>query len=214
MVARDLGLREYEPVWREMRAFTDARGGRDPDQLWLVSHPPVFTFGQAGRPEHLHEAGGIPLVRSDRGGQVTYHGPGQALLYVLVDLRRAGLGVRHLVGHLEQAVIDVLADAGIAGERHSGAPGVYVGGAKVAALGLRVRNGCSYHGLALNVSMDLSPFTRIDPCGYVGLRVTQLSDLGLGWSVAAAGRRVGEALAGRLETRLSWETADMPRLLA
>ncbi|WP_210756900.1 lipoyl(octanoyl) transferase LipB [Caldichromatium japonicum] len=159
-----------------MRAFTEMRGPTTPDELWLLEHAPVFTLGQAGLPEHLLDPGTIPVIQSDRGGQVTYHGPGQLIAYLLFDLRRAGIGVRYLVERLEQAVIDLLHGYGIRGERRPGAPGVYVAEAKIAALGLRVRNGCCYHGLALNVAMDLAPFARINPCGYPGLAVTQLAD--------------------------------------
>ena len=175
---RALGRRAYLPVWRAMQAFYDARGADDDDELWLVEHDPVFTQGQAGKPEHVLGPGAIPVLQVDRGGQVTYHGPGQIVAYPLVDLRRAGLGVRELVCRIEQAAIDTLAQWGISAERRTGAPGVYVGAAKVAALGLRVRRGCSFHGLAFNVAMDLEPFERINPCGFQGLRVTQLLDLG------------------------------------
>lgn len=173
-----LGRQPYERVWRAMQALTDARGPEAPDQLWLVEHDPVFTLGQAGKPEHVLLPGDIPVLRVDRGGQVTYHGPGQLVAYPLLDLRRLGLGVRELVCRIEQATIDSLAEWGIRGERVAGAPGIYVGGAKVMALGLRVRRGCSFHGLAFNVAMDLSPYARINPCGYQGLAVTQLLDLG------------------------------------
>jgi lipoyl(octanoyl) transferase len=175
---RRLGRRAYEPVWRAMQAFTDARGPATADELWLVEHDPVFTQGQAGKPEHVLGAGDIPVVQVDRGGQVTYHGPGQLVAYPLLDLRRLGIGVRELVQRIEQAVIEVLAGWGIDGERKEGAPGVYVGGAKVMALGLRVRRGCSFHGLALNVDMDLEPWARINPCGYAGLAVTTVLDCG------------------------------------
>ena len=175
---RRLGLVDYAAIWAEMRAFTEARTAGSDDELWLLQHPPVFTLGQAGRPEHILAPGAIPVVQSDRGGQVTYHGPGQIVAYLLLDLRRAGLGVKGLVQLLEQAAIDLLADVGIQAQARSDAPGVYVAGAKIASLGLRVRRGCSYHGLALNVDMDLGPFARINPCGYPGLAVTQLADLG------------------------------------
>ncbi|HTA64478.1 MAG TPA: lipoyl(octanoyl) transferase LipB [Xanthomonadaceae bacterium] len=175
---RDLGRRAYEPVWRAMQAFTDARGEDTADELWIVEHDPVFTLGQAGKPEHVLAPGDIPVLRVDRGGQVTYHGPGQIVAYPLVDLRRLRLGVRELVERIEQAVIEVLADWNIVGERKAGAPGVYVAGAKVAALGLRVRRGCSFHGLAFNVAMDLEPFQRINPCGYQDLQVTSVLDSG------------------------------------
>lgn len=175
---RRLGLVDYAPTWAAMRAFTDARTNASDDELWLLQHPPVFTLGQAGRPEHILAPGAIPVVQTDRGGQVTYHGPGQLIAYLLLDLRRAGFGVKGLVHLLEQAVIDLLAEVGIQAQARSDAPGVYVAGAKIASLGLRVRKGCSYHGLALNVDMDLGPFSRINPCGYPGLAVTQLADLG------------------------------------
>jgi len=161
-----------------MQRFTDARGPNTPDELWLVEHDPVFTLGQAGKPEHVLAPGDIPVLNVDRGGQVTYHGPGQIVAYPLVDLRRLGLGVRELVCRIEQAVIDVLAGHGITAARRAGAPGIYVQGAKVMALGLRVRRGCSFHGLAFNVAMDLEPFQRINPCGFQGLEVTSVLDLG------------------------------------
>ncbi|WP_157510851.1 lipoyl(octanoyl) transferase LipB [Frateuria sp. Soil773] len=175
---RRLGRQPYEATWKAMSAFTDARGPDTVDELWLLEHDPVFTLGQAGKMEHVLAPGEIPVVPVDRGGQVTYHGPGQIVGYPLIDLRRAGVGVRELVHRIEQALIDTLAHWAIAAERLEGAPGVYVGGAKVAALGLRVRRGCSFHGLAFNVAMDLEPFGRINPCGYKGLAVTQVLDLG------------------------------------
>jgi lipoyl(octanoyl) transferase len=161
-----------------MQAFTDARGPDTPDELWLVEHEPVFTLGQAGRPEHVLAAGSIPVVHVDRGGQVTYHGPGQIVAYPLLDLRRLHLGVRELVRRIEQAIIDTLGEWNIQAGRRDGAPGVYVAEAKIAALGLRVRRGCTFHGLAFNIAMDLEPFRRINPCGYAGLQVTQMLDLG------------------------------------
>jgi lipoyl(octanoyl) transferase len=176
LVHRLPGLQDYQRTWESMRAFTDARTPRTEDQLWLLEHPPVFTLGQAGRSEHLLDPGQIPVVHCDRGGQVTYHGPGQLVAYLLLDLRRAGLGVKHLVRLMEESVIDLLARQDIEATLRSEAPGVYVDGAKIASLGLRVRGGCSYHGLALNVAMDLRPFQRINPCGYPGLVVTQISD--------------------------------------
>lgn len=159
-----------------MQAFTDARDEAGSDELWLVEHPPVFTLGQAGKPEHVLAAGDIEVIPVDRGGQVTYHGPGQIVAYPLVDLRRRRIGVRELVERIEQAIIDTLAEWSLVGERRCGAPGVYVGAAKIAALGLRVRRGCSFHGLAFNIAMDLEPFARINPCGYAGLAVTQMLD--------------------------------------
>ena len=196
---RDLGQRDYAPVWHAMQAFTDARGPQTDDELWLVEHDPVFTQGQAGKAEHVLFPGDIPVVQVDRGGQVTYHGPGQIVAYPMIDLRRAGLGVRELVDRIEQAVIDTLAHWRIDGARRPGAPGVYVDGAKVMALGLRVRRGCSFHGLAFNIGMDLAPYARINPCGFQGLRVTQLLDLGGPGDTAAVkpilvrelGRRLG-----------------------
>jgi len=174
-----LGEQDYESVWQDMRQYTDERDSTSPDQLWIVEHPPVFTLGQAGRKEHLINIGEIPVVQSDRGGQVTYHGPGQIILYTLLDLKRNRLGVRALVNCIEQTVIDLLKLHNITAKTSQDAPGVYVSDAKVASLGLRVRRGCSYHGLALNVDMDLEPFNRINPCGYPGLKVTQLADLGV-----------------------------------
>lgn len=161
-----------------MSAFTDARTDLTPDQLWVVEHEPVFTLGQAGKPEHVLAPGDIPVVPVDRGGQVTYHGPGQIVVYPLLDLRRLGIGVREYVCRIEQAIIDTLGEWNIQAERQEGAPGVYVGGAKIAALGIRVRRGCTFHGLSFNVAMDLEPFQRINPCGYAGLRVTSVLDLG------------------------------------
>jgi lipoyl(octanoyl) transferase len=187
---RELGLSDYAEALQKMRRVTELRDDTSHDELWLLEHPRVFTLGQAGRTEHLLDAGGIPVIHSDRGGQVTYHGPGQLVAYALVDLRRCQLGVRHLVDGLEQCIIDMLAAAGITGQRRNRAPGVYVSGRKVCALGLRIRNGCSYHGLALNVDMDLEPFQRIDPCGYRGLEVTRLKDLGIPWDVDSAGKRL------------------------
>jgi lipoyl(octanoyl) transferase len=168
---------DYVPVWDAMRAFTAARDANTPDELWLLTHMPVFTQGQAGKPEHLLHTDKIPVVQIDRGGQVTYHGPGQLVVYLLLDVRRAGLGVRELVERIEQSVIDVLAQHGVEAHAQRKAPGVYVNGAKLAALGLRIRNGCSYHGLSVNIDMDLAPFTRINPCGYAGMAVTQLRDV-------------------------------------
>lgn len=178
LIVRRLGHRDYEPVWREMAEFTDRRNAGTTDELWLVEHPPVFTLGQAGRREHVLDAGDIPVLQVDRGGQVTYHGPGQLVAYPLVDLRRRGIGIRCLVHEMERAVIEQLADYGIRAGRRDKAPGVYVEGRKIAALGLRVRRGCTFHGLAFNVSMDLSPYNRINPCGYAGLEATQVADLG------------------------------------
>ena len=175
---RHLGRQPYQPVWEAMRAFTHGRDTGTLDELWLLEHEPVFTLGQAGKMEHVLAPGAVPVIPVDRGGQVTYHGPGQIVAYPLIDLRRAGVGVRELVHRIEQAIIDMLGHWHIDAERQEGAPGVYVAGAKLAALGLRVRRGCSFHGLACNVNMDLEPFQRINPCGYRGLAVTQMLDLG------------------------------------
>ncbi|OBS10132.1 lipoyl(octanoyl) transferase LipB [Acidihalobacter prosperus] len=193
-----MGRRDYTAVWQAMRDYTAARGADTADEFWIVEHPPVFTLGQAGRAEHVRDAGDIPVVQSDRGGQVTYHGPGQVVLYVLLDLRRLRLGVRALVENLEQTVVELLAAHGIAGESRREAPGVYVDGRKIAALGLRVRHGCSYHGLSLNVDLDPAPFARIDPCGYRGLEVARLADYGITLDLWTAGQALAERLARRL----------------
>jgi len=178
LLIRQLGRQAYEPVWRAMQKFTDERNDLTQDELWLVEHDPVFTLGQAGKWEHVLMPGNIPVIPVDRGGQVTYHGPGQIVAYPLIDLRRLGIGVREFVHRIEQAVIDTLEQWNIGANRKEGAPGVYVNGAKIAALGLRVRRGCTFHGLAFNVAMDLEPFHRINPCGFQGLKVTQVIDLG------------------------------------
>jgi lipoyl(octanoyl) transferase len=172
---RRLGLLEYEPVWRAMQTFTDLRDADTPDELWLVEHPPVFTQGQAGRAEHVLAPGDIPVIQVDRGGQVTYHGPGQIVAYPLIDISRLKLGVRALVAGIEQAIIGVLKSYEVDAKLIAGAPGVYVDGAKIASLGLRIRRGKSFHGLAFNINMELEPFQRINPCGYEGLQVTNLS---------------------------------------
>jgi lipoyl(octanoyl) transferase len=189
-----LGRVDYLPTLERMRAFTAARAGETPDELWLLEHPPVYTLGQGAA--YPGVSNGIPLVKSDRGGDITYHGPGQVVLYALVDLGRRGIRVKQFVGLLEQAVIDLL---GGRGERRPGAPGVYVEGAKVAALGIRVRQGRAYHGLSLNVDMDLAPFRAIDPCGYPGLAVTQLKDLGFADSPDEAGARLARHLVDGIE---------------
>lgn len=198
LVVRQLGQRGYEGVWQAMRDFTDARTPETPDELWLLEHPPIFTLGQAGRPEHILDAGPIPVLKVDRGGQVTYHGPGQLIAYLLLDLDRAHLGVKALVQLLEASVIDLLAGYGISAQARPEAPGVYVEGAKIASLGLRVRRRCSFHGLALNVDLDLAPFRRINPCGYPGLPVTRLADFG----ITIPCRQVGEELSAHLARRL------------
>ena len=179
MIVRRPGRVPYEPTWRAMQDFTTQRDASTPDELWLVEHPPVYTLGQAGKAEHLLHVTDIPLVKIDRGGQITYHGPGQVVGYLLLDLHRRGLKVREMVNLIEQALIDCIADYGLDARRKDGAPGVYIDDAKVAALGLRVKNGCSYHGLSLNVDMDLTPFTWINPCGYSGLQTIQLKDFGV-----------------------------------
>jgi len=191
---RALGLVAYEPTWRAMQAFNTARTPGTRDELWLVEHPPVFTLGLAGRREHVLDPGDIPVIATDRGGQVTYHGPGQAIVYALVDLRRLGIGAKELVRRLEEAAIATLAGYGIAAGRRAGMPGVYVDGAKIAAIGLRIARGASYHGIALNVENDLAPFARIDPCGYPGLASARTLDLGVRDKINA----VQQSLAGNL----------------
>lgn len=174
---RELGLQPYQPVWQAMQRFTNERGPDTPDEIWLLEHERVFTQGQAGKAEHLLMPGDIPVVQVDRGGQVTYHGPGQLIAYLMLDVRRSGLGVRELVSRIERSLIGLLAEYGVEAYAKADAPGVYVGAAKIASLGLRIRHGRSFHGLALNVDMDLEPFRRINPCGYAGLAMTQLRDL-------------------------------------
>ena len=183
LIIRNLGQRDYVPVWREMQVFTAARTQDTPDELWIVEHPPVFTLGLNGKAKHLLNPGDIPVIKVDRGGQVTYHGPGQLVMYTLLDIQRRHLGVNELVRYIEQAIIALLADYGIQAEGREDAPGVYVAGAKIAALGLRIKKGRTYHGLALNIRMDLSPFSKINPCGYVGMTVTQTRDLGISASL-------------------------------
>ena len=173
---RDLGLKYYQPVWDDMRAFTEQREESTTDEIWLVEHPPVFTLGLNGKMEHIVNAHDIPVVQCDRGGQVTFHGPGQLVVYILMDLQRRHWGVKKLVDRIEQVIIDLLADYSIPATRQENAPGVYVDDAKIAALGLRVRRGCSYHGLSLNVDMDLRPFSYINPCGFEGLASVQMKD--------------------------------------
>ena len=201
MQIRRLGQVDYEETWQAMRDFTNARDADSDDELWLLQHPPVFTQGQAGKAEHLLAPGDIPVVQVDRGGQVTYHGPGQWVVYLLIDLRRHSLGVRDLVNLIEQSIVRLLADYGIAAEPRRDAPGVYVAGDKIASLGLRVRRGCSYHGLALNVDMDLEPFSRINPCGYEGLEVTSMRRC-LGDDVELDMDVVGEGLLEELQVGL------------
>jgi len=194
IVVRRLGRVDYSPTWEAMRAFTRTRDDSTPDELWLLEHPPVYTVGQGTPLKPV--PGAIPVVKTDRGGDITYHGPGQAVIYTLVDLARRSIKVKRFVGLLEQAVIELL---GARAERKPGAPGVYIDGAKIAALGIRVVRGRAYHGLALNVDMDLSPFAAIDPCGYPGLRVTQMKDLGLPSNVKTVGSRLIEHLIDKLD---------------
>jgi len=195
---RVLGRVPYADTVDAMRAFTESRTADTPDEIWLCEHAPVYTQGVAGRAEHVPDAHGIPVLQTNRGGQVTYHGPGQALAYVLLDLRRRRLGARDLVRRLEQGAIDMLAECDIAATRREAMPGVYVGQAKIAAVGLRIARGCSYHGIALNVDPDLEPFSRIDPCGYPGLAATSLAALGVRATIGAAQHRLGDALARSL----------------
>ena len=190
ILVRRLGLAEYLPTFRAMQDFTSQRGPETPDEIWMLQHPPIYTYGLAGRSEHLPLKPEIPVLQVDRGGQVTYHGPGQLVLYLLLDLKRRNTGVRALVTKMEHAVIGLLGNHGVQAESRKDAPGVYADGAKIASLGLRVRRGCCYHGLSLNVDMDLSPFSMIDPCGYRGLEVTRTKDLGIG----ASADRLGDEL--------------------
>jgi lipoyl(octanoyl) transferase len=200
VTVKQLGLVEYNPTLRAMQEFTAQRDAHTPDEIWVLQHPPVYTLGIAGKAEHLPRIdNGIPVVRIDRGGQITYHGPGQVVIYLLLDMRRRGLSVRPLVRRMEQAVIDLLAESAVDAQGRVDAPGVYVNGAKIAALGLRIRNGCCYHGLALNVDMDLSPFHAINPCGYPGLEVTQMRDLGISASPELAGTRLIQHLMRTLQ---------------
>lgn len=204
ITVRKLGHADYAPTLQAMRDFTSARTAVTPDELWLVEHPPVYTLGVAARAAHLPRFDtGIPVVKTDRGGQITYHGPGQIVLYLLLDMQRRRITVRPLVRLMEEAVIDLLAQYGVTASGRADAPGVYVDGAKIAALGLRIRNGRCYHGLALNVDMDLKPFLAIDPCGYPGLAVTQLCDLGVKDSLENVGAHLIARLQARLESHLS-----------
>lgn len=202
LILRQLGLRDYAPVYRAMQNFNAQRTTQSRDEIWLVEHPPVFTQGLNGKPQHIHNAGEIPIIPVDRGGQVTYHGPGQLVVYLLLDLKRLGLGVRGIVSTIEQTIIQLLADYGIEAQSRRDAPGVYVIGRKIAALGLRIRRGCSYHGLALNIDMDLAPFKQINPCGYPDLQVTQLKDLG----VTATLEQVAAKLVVHLSQQLGYNT--------
>ncbi len=208
LIMRKLGRADYPATFAAMQEFTATRGADTPDELWLCEHAPVFTQGLSGKPEHLLKDIGIPVVQIDRGGQITYHGPGQVVAYLMLDLKRRDLKVRELVRRIEQAVIDLLAGYGVQAARLAGAPGVYVGAAKIAALGLRVKHGCSYHGVSLNVDMDLTPYDAINPCGYEGMAVTQLRDLAgrcdtpqeVPWWDTA---QIGEAFAAQLEKQLA-----------
>jgi lipoyl(octanoyl) transferase len=194
-----LGRVDYLSSFQAMQDFTAQRSTETPDEIWIVEHDPVFTLGQAGKPEHLLNDIGIPVVKIDRGGQITYHGPGQVVIYLLLNLSRRKIKVRELVTSIEQAVIDFLAVYGLTAERRSGAPGVYVGDAKIAALGLKIKNGCSYHGLSLNVDMDLSPFAAINPCGYAGLKVVQTRDFNIPLTAQEAGEQLAQHLLQQLD---------------
>lgn len=205
LLIRYLGLCDYQDCYRQMVEFTQQRSQETPDEIWFLQHPPVYTLGLAGKTEHLLAPGDIPVIRTDRGGQVTYHGPGQLLVYLLVDLKRRHLGIKSLVQVIEQTVIDLLADLGIPGDRRPRAPGVYVHGSKIAALGIRVRNGCSYHGCSLNVDLDLSPFQGINPCGYPGLQTTRLKDYGVTMDV----RQVARVLQPFLLKNLEYDPSDI-----
>lgn len=200
LVRRFSGLSDYRQTYQAMQDFTSQRAADTPDELWFLQHPPVFTQGLNGKPEHLLAPGDIPVIAIDRGGQITYHGPGQLIVYCLIDLKRRGLGLRQLVSALEQAVIGLLAGYGISANNRADAPGVYVAERKIASLGLRIRRGCSYHGLSLNVDMDLEPFQRINPCGYPGLRMTRLRDLGVGQEIA----QIADALLAQLTRHLGY----------
>lgn len=198
ITVRNLGCKAYQPSVAEMQAFTDSRSAATSDELWLLQHPSVFTLGQAADPAHVLTPHDIEIVKTDRGGQVTYHGPGQLIVYVMVDLKRMGIGVRTLVQIMEDSVIRLLAEYNVVAESRRDAPGVYVSNRKIAALGLRVRRGCTFHGLSLNVDMDLAPFTYINPCGYAGLEVTQLKDAGVRLTVDEAGNRISSILCDML----------------
>lgn len=205
IIIRQLGRQSYQPVWKAMSRFTDERDAATSDEFWLVEHDPVFTQGQAGKAEHVLAPGNIPVVQVDRGGQVTYHGPGQQVVYFLMDLRRKNYGVRELVSSIEDAIVDLLDEFGIPGHARPDAPGVYVkSGAKICSLGLRIRRGCSFHGLALNVNLDLEPFSRINPCGFQGMQVTRISDEGGPDALS----KVEPALIQQLMTNLGYNSAS------
>jgi lipoyl(octanoyl) transferase len=199
---KSLGMVDYQPTWDAMKRFTDERTGDTRDEIWLVQHPPVYTQGLAGKPEHLLRSTNIPVIKIDRGGQITYHGPGQIVAYLLLDMRRWKIKVRELVRLMEQSVIDLLAEHGVAAQRREDAPGVYVGGAKIAALGLKIKNGCCYHGLSFNVDMDLSPFSNINPCGYAGLSVTQACILGITVPISELQAELAQNLVHGLQNHL------------
>ena len=209
IIVRELGQQDYRDTWQAMRRFTDERNEQTSSEIWLLSHSPVFTQGQAGKAEHLLEAGEIPVVQSDRGGQITYHGPGQLIMYLLLDLKQTGKGIRGLVSVMENSIIELLSDHGIDSYAKKDAPGVYVAEQKIAALGLRVRRGFTYHGLALNVDMDLAPFQRINPCGYAGQEVTQLKNLGIEISLQNAGKLLVEKFTQQLDYEPQW-TKSIP----
>lgn len=198
VIVRSMGWQDYEPLWRAMQRFTEERQAATPDEIWFTEHPPVFTLGMNASAEHLLAPGDIPVVQIDRGGQVTYHGPGQLMIYPLIDLRRSALGVRDLVTALEQSAIATAADFGLRANSRADAPGVYVAGKKIASVGLRVRRGASFHGMAFNVAMDLEPFSRINPCGISNLKVTDLSSLGVTASLSDVRERMSAHLRGQL----------------
>lgn len=204
VMIRRLGVQPYVDTWEAMKSFTAARTDQTPDELWCVQHPPVYTQGQAGKAEHILAPGDIPVVQVDRGGQVTYHGPGQLVIYLMVDLHRAKFGVRELVTHIEEAIVEVLADAGIESAPRKDAPGVYTQGTKIASLGLRVSKGRSFHGLALNVGMDLEPFSRINPCGLAGMPMSQVTD----WCKTATFDDTERALLAVLQRRLGYVSVE------
>ncbi|HEB55177.1 MAG TPA: lipoyl(octanoyl) transferase LipB [Gammaproteobacteria bacterium] len=210
LIVRNLGQQDYEPVWRAMQSFNQQRAADSPDELWLVEHPAVFTLGLNGKRKHLLNPGEIPVIDVDRGGQVTYHGPGQLLLYPLLNLQRHQLGVRQLVSLLEQLIIDFLARYQISAGNRTDAPGVYVGEAKIAALGLRIKRGCSYHGLAFNINMDLEPFSRINPCGYKNMPVTQCIDQGIQADI----KTIGIQLQQQFSEQLSYPSSTIKTSLS
>lgn len=210
LVIRNVDINDYETIWQAMQQFTDERDESDTDELWIVEHAPVFTQGQAGKEEHLLNTGDIPVVKVDRGGQVTYHGPGQLVVYLLLDLRRRKMGVRDLVTKIEQSIVDLLAQYDIQAYAKADAPGVYIDDKKVASLGLRVRKGCSFHGLALNVDMDMEPFLRINPCGYAGMEMVQTKQLSGPQTVQLAGEQLCNLLAGSLQASMVSRQHGLP----